>query len=155
MKGQLRSVHSFQVLQPLPVSIQWPCLWRGPTGTLLPPPPERASPRPTHSSVSSAQSGFFRASHSTITPWSFRALSTKETSLSFLLWTRTEARSSQESSVMSHFPSLLRRHMGWDMTQCSGWCGHTRPWTTSQLQILHLPIQHLYPGLLKGTGVVI
>ena len=69
------------------------------------------SPTPTHSSASRAQSGFFRASHSTSTPSSFRAFSHKERRFSFLLWTRTEAMSSQASPVMSHFPSLRERRV--------------------------------------------
>lgn len=71
--------------------------------------PRLPSPTPTHSSASRAQSGLFKASHSTRTPSSFRAFSDMERSFSFLLWTRTEAMSLQALPVMSHFPSLQER----------------------------------------------
>ena len=86
-------------------------------------PPRLPSPTPTHSSASRAQSGFFSASHSTRTPSSFRAFSHTERSFSFLLWTRTEAMSSQASPVMSHFPSLRERRVvggGQDVYRVSG-----------------------------------
>lgn len=74
-------------------------------------PPGLPSPTPTHSSASRAQSGLFRASHSTCTPSSFRAFSHMERSFSFLLWMITEAMSSQASPVMSHFPTLQERRV--------------------------------------------
>lgn len=68
-------------------------------------------PTPTHSSACRAQSGLFKASHSTRTPSSFRAFSDMERSFSFLLWTRTEAMSLQALPMMSHFPSLRERRV--------------------------------------------